>query len=77
MTTPTFSELDRAIEVAKEAAADWRDGSIPRSFPYRKFARALIAELLRGMDEPPLDPPAILGWDLAIKVIKRRARIGE
>ena len=39
----------------------------------RKFVGNIIAELLRGMDEPPLDPPAILGWDLAIKIIKRRA----
>ena len=41
----------------------------------RTYASALIAELLRNMDQPPLDPPAILGWDLAIQVIKRRAGV--
>ena len=64
--------LDRAIEAAEDATE-----GMPylgnRSNHDRAYARALVAELLRGMDEPPLDPPAILGWDLAIKVIKRRA----
>ena len=64
--------LDRAIEAAEDATE-----GMPylgnRSNHDRAYARALVAELLRGMDEPPLDPPAILGWDLAIQVIKRRA----
>lgn len=55
--------LDRAIVVADRVINE----------DDRTYARALVAELLRDMDEPPLDPPAILGWDLAIKVIKRRA----
>ena len=64
--------LDRAIEAAEDATE-----GMPylgnRSNHDRAYARALIAELLRDMDEPPLDPPAILGWDLAIQIIKRRA----
>ena len=63
--------LDRAI-VAYNKAYD-----VPDDWPIRdvdrEAFRAGVAELLRDMDQPPPDPPAILGWDLAIKVIKRRA----
>lgn len=63
-------ELDRAIEAA--AASIYREDVVIQNCD-RIYARALVAELLRDMDEPPLDPPAILGWDLAIQIIKRRA----
>jgi hypothetical protein len=64
-TTP---ELDRAINAADHKVKELYDQK-----QKRRHARALIADLLRDMDEPPLDQPAILGWDLAITVIKRRA----
>ena len=69
-------ELDRAIEAADNAYCN-HIGLPTHEFEVgeagRTYARALVAELLRGLDEPPLDPPAILGWDLAIQIIKRRA----
>ena len=69
--TDKHEHINAAIRAAEVAV--W--GNSPEVLhPWkREMARALVAELLRGMDEPPLDPPAILGWDLAIKVIKRRA----
>jgi|GEM_PF-3423995 len=79
-TTP---ELDRAIDAGHAAVnakdgfpSDWREQGKDYDTD-RTYARALVAELLRDMDEPSLDPPAILGWDLALKVIKRRAGIVE
>lgn len=65
-------ELDRAIEAGmlKTYGAQFKFNVDDHD---RTYARALVAELLRDMDEPPLDPPAILGWDLAIQIIKRRA----
>lgn len=67
----TNEHLDRAI-VETRRKLKWVT-ECPTTEMERTYARALVAELLRGMDEPPLDPPAILGWDLAIQVIKRRA----
>ena len=66
--TASNEHLDRAINAADHKVKELYDQK-----QKRRHARALVAELLRGMDEPPLDPPAILGWDLAIQVIKRRA----
>lgn len=63
--------LDRAIVVAQDRVFNNKERLVDPLD--RTYASALIAELLRNMDEPPLDPPAILGWDLAIKIIKRRA----
>ena len=65
--------LDRAIVVAQERAFNNQERIVDPLD--RTYARAMIAELLRDMDQPPLDPPAILGWDLAIQVIKRRAGV--
>ena len=69
--TANNEHLDRAIVVAQERVFNNQERVVDQLD--RTYARALIAELLRDMDEPPLDPPAILGWDLAIKIIKRRA----
>ena len=69
--TANNEHLDRAIVVAQERVFNNQERVVDPLD--RTYARALIAELLRDMDEPPLDPPAILGWDLAIQVIKRRA----
>ena len=73
--TDKHEHINAAIRAAEVAV--W--GNSPEVLhPWkREMARALIADLLRDMDEPLLDPPAILGWDLAIKVIKRRAGIVE
>ena len=73
--TDKHEHINAAIRAAEMAV--W--GNSPEVLhPWkREMARALIADLLRDMDEPLLDPPAILGWDLAIKVIKRRAGIVE
>jgi hypothetical protein len=65
--------LNRLIVAANIAGKGWSP-SHPTKWD-RTYARALVAELLRDMDEPLLDPPAIKGWDLAIIVIKRRAGI--
>ena len=70
-----IDQLDRALNAAHKAYGSPEDW--PITDEDRQFARALVAELLRDMDEPPLDPPAILGWDLAIMVIKRRAGLKE
>ena len=64
--------LDRAINAADHKVKELYDQK-----QKRRHARALIADLLRDMDQPPLDPPAILGWDLALTVIKHRAGIVE
>ena len=66
--TKASEHLDRAINAADHKVKELYDQK-----QKRRHARALIADLLRDMDEPPLDPPAILGWDLALMVIKRRA----
>lgn len=68
--TKANEHLDRAINAADHKVKELYDQK-----QKRRHARALIADLLRDMDEPPLDPPAILGWDLALTVIKRRAGI--
>ena len=71
-TTP---ELDRAIEAAEDAV---------EGVPYlgnvsnhdRTYARALIAELLRGMDGSDLSaisPAMVYGFNAALVEIKRRA----
>ena len=75
--TPTQTPTDRmnqAIVAAKRlmTAQNIRDAGWDHA-----FARALVADLLRDMDDPPLDPEPMMGWDLAIKVIKRRAGIVE
>jgi hypothetical protein len=67
--------LDRLIVAANIAGKGWSP-SHPTKWD-RTYARALVNELLRNMDEPPLDPPAMEGWDLALKVIKRRAGLKE
>lgn len=70
--TKANEHLDRAINAADHKVKELYDQK-----QKRRHARALVAELLRDMDKPPLDPPAILGWDLAIQIIKRRAGIVE
>ena len=69
--TDKHEHINAAIRAAEVAV--W--GNSPEVLhPWkREMARALIADLLRDMDEPPLDPPAMTGWDLAIQVIERRA----
>ena len=66
--TKANEHLDRAINAADHKVKELYDQK-----QKRRHARALIADLLRDMDEPPLDPSAMKGWDLALMVIKRRA----
>lgn len=67
-------ELDRAIEAAEDAT---------EGMPYfgnvsnhdRTYARALVAELLRGID-PENEIHSVdvrIGWDAALDEIRRRA----
>ena len=70
MTEPDET-LNRLIVAANIAGKGWSP-SHPTKWD-RTYARALVAELLRDMDDPPLDPEPMMGWDLALKVIKRRA----
>ena len=70
MTEPDET-LNRLIVAANIAGKGWSP-SHPTKWD-RTYARALVAELLRDMDDPPLDPEPMMGWDLAIQVIKRRA----
>ena len=66
--------LDRAIEAAEDATE-----GMPylgnRSNHDRAYARALVAELLRGMDKEDADPCCqwSIGWGQALAEIRRRA----
>jgi hypothetical protein len=75
MTTPTFSKLDRAILGARKAVGiDWA-GEIDES--QKLYARALVAELLKGMSLSTTGVAHYEAWsrgyNLALQQVKIRA----
>ena len=69
--------LDRAIGVAQERVFNNQERVVDPLD--RTYARALVAELLRGMDKEDADPCCqwSIGWGQALAEIRRRAGIVE
>ena len=78
MTEASTDRLDRAIRAANDAINFQPLNRVPDH--YRQYARALIADLLEGLEKPEganLWWDEETGWDACLEAFRQRAGIGE
>ena len=76
MTKASTDRLDRAIAAAMDATHEPGDVSLL----HRQYARALIADLLEGLEKPEganLWWDEETGWDACLAAFRQRAGIEE